>query len=43
MKLLGMKVAEYWHVEIFVAVPFIVWFIWRIETIVHILKTCSAT
>lgn len=41
MTLFGLKIASYWHVEIFAAVPLIVYAIWRTETIVHLLKICT--
>lgn len=41
MRILGLKVADYWHIEIFVAVPLIAWFVWRVETIVSLLNHCS--
>lgn len=40
MKIAGLKVAEYWHVEMFVIIPLIVYAIWRVETIVSLLNTC---
>lgn len=39
---LGFKLADYWHVEIFPIVPFAIWFIWRVEVIVHLLKIIAA-
>jgi len=40
MNVLGLKVAEYWHVEMVVVVPLILYAIWRVETIVSLLKSC---
>lgn len=38
---LGFKIATYWHPEMFFIVPFAVWFVWRVETIVHLLHIIS--
>ncbi len=36
------KIADYWHPEVVFIIPFMVWFIWRVETIVDLLKTMTA-
>jgi len=33
------KLTNYWHAEIIFIVPFMIWFILRVEEIVRILKT----
>ncbi len=40
MKILGFKFAEYWHIEVVLLIPFCIWFIWRVETIVGLLRQC---
>jgi hypothetical protein len=42
MKLLPKKIADYWHPEVIPAIPFMVWFIWRVETIVHLLSIIAS-
>jgi hypothetical protein len=32
---------HYWHAEIIFIVPFIAWMIWRVETIVHLLRVIA--
>lgn len=41
MKIFGYIIAPYWHPEMIFAIPFAVWFIWRIETIVHLMQVCT--
>lgn len=41
MKVLGYTIAPYWHPEMAFMVPFAVYFIWRIEVIVHLLSIIS--
>jgi len=42
MKFLGYTVAPYWHAEMIFAIPFGIWFVWRVETIVHLLTVISS-
>lgn len=30
--------SPYWHLEIIIAIPLIIYFVWRIETVVHVLN-----
>lgn len=34
----GAKLTNYWHAEIIFIVPFMAWFIWRVETIIKLLS-----
>jgi len=32
------KISNYWHVEAIILIPFAIWFIWRVETIIRLLS-----
>ena len=32
------KVASYWHIEMFIAVPWLVWFSWKVYEGIELLK-----
>jgi len=31
------KISDYWHVEAFILIPWMVWFSWKIQQIVNLL------
>lgn len=34
----SIKLTNYWHAEIIFIVPFLVWFVWRFETMIRLLE-----
>ena len=36
--LASFRFATYWHIEMLVAVPFIIWFVWATYKVIHLLE-----